>query len=268
MTRAPVNPDVTEAEASAAAAERASGVTIRNLTEIEEINEVTDLLALIWGRPDNPPISSELLRALGKADNYIGGAYDGDELVGACVGFHASPNTRILHSHIAGVSPSAAGRHVGYALKLHQRAWALSRDIGIIEWTYDPLVARNAHFNLVKLGALPAEYLTNFYGEMHDVINGGDDTDRLLVTWDLTSPEVVAACRGVRREPVAPAGAIRVAVPADIESLRLASPAESRAWRLEVRAELAAHLAGGGRIVGFDRAAGYVLVPAAEAAQP
>ena len=79
-------------------------------------------------------------------------------------------------------------RNVGYALKLHQRAWALQRGIATITWTFDPLVRRNAYFNLAKLGVRATRYLPNFYGAMQDPINAGDDTDRLLVDWDLASP--------------------------------------------------------------------------------
>ena len=142
-------------------------------------------------------MSTELLRALSKSGNYVVAAHDGPELIGACVGFFAAPDDGALHSHIAGVAPLGQGRHVGYALKLHQRAWALQHQISRIEWTFDPLVARNAYFNVVKLGGRPSEYLPNFYGGMRDGINGIDDTDRLLVRWDLNEPRVVDACAGV-----------------------------------------------------------------------
>ena len=66
----------------------------------------------------------------------------------------------------------------------------------VIAWTYDPLIRRNAYFNLVKLGARPAEYLPNFYGLMDDAINGGTETDRMLVHWDLRSSVAAAAAAG------------------------------------------------------------------------
>jgi predicted GNAT superfamily acetyltransferase len=72
----------------------------------------------------------------------------------------------------------------------------LRRDVRVIAWTYDPLIRRNGYFNLVKLGARPAEYLRNFYGAMDDVINGGTETDRMLVHWDLRSDLAVEACAG------------------------------------------------------------------------
>jgi len=253
---------MTPEEAVVAAAGKA-GVTLRELTEMEENHAVVQLLVDVWGRSDNPPVTAELLRAFGKTGNYVAGAYVGDRLVGTCIGFHSDPSARVLHSHIAGVAPGMAGRSVGFALKLHQRAWALQRGVEVIEWTFDPLVARNAYFNLVKLAAEPAEYLTNFYGPMLDLINAGDDTDRLLVRWELASPDVVAASAGTPRpRPLPHEGSLRVGVPEDIETMRLNDPDKAREWRMWVRDQLAPVIAAGGRIVDFDRAAGYLVEPA------
>lgn len=237
-----------------------AGVVIRELRDLHEAHAVIDLLVEIWGRPENPLITVEFLRALTMAGNYVAGAYDGDRLVGVCIGFHAEPAARTLHSHIAGVAPGLAGRGVGTALKLHQRAWALARGIGTIEWTFDPLVGRNAYFNIVKLGALPVAYLPNFYGAMHDAINGGDDTDRLLVHWELLSPRVLAACAGAPYErPAGGPSSRRVAAPADIEALRARDAAAAVAWRRRLRGELEPLMASGGRVVDFDLTLGYLV---------
>src|SRR5262249_19079167 len=99
-------------------------------------------------------------------------------------------------SHITGVDRTGQSAGVGYALKQHQRAWALARGIPAVRWTYDPLVRRNAYFNLHKLGAAAREYLPDFYGAMDDGTNTGDTTDRLYVSWEPTSPAAVAAARG------------------------------------------------------------------------
>lgn len=229
-------------------------------------------------------VGSELMRALGKAGNYVAACFDGTELVGACLGFFTAPRHNALHSHITGISPDMAGRHLGYALKLHQRAWALRHETPLIEWTFDPLVARNAYFNLVKLAARPVEYLPNFYGTMRDGINGGQDTDRLLMRWDLTDRRVVSACSGVpqttdvgalsargaavalRRDgrggPVigpCDAGTVLVAVPRDVEALRVEDPDQARDWQAAVRDVLGGLLADGARVTGFDRVGGYVV---------
>jgi predicted GNAT superfamily acetyltransferase len=256
----------------AAAAARAARVTVRELTTIDDFAGVCALFQEIW-QPDpaSPLVTTELLRALTKAGNYLSGAFDGDRLVGACVGFFGAPADGTMHSHIAGVSASAGGRHIGYALKLHQRVWAMNRGIGVIAWTFDPLVARNAWFNLGKLGATAAEYLPNFYGGMHDVVNGGDDTDRLLVHWDLRHPTgfagvpghaVVALGRAADGAPapgVTAGETLLVAVPSDITAVRAADPSRAKEWRVAVRDVLGGLLADGARVAGFDRAGWYVV---------
>ncbi|MEP9361323.1 GNAT family N-acetyltransferase [Nocardioides sp. CN2-186] len=277
-------PDLDGAVQAADAAAQAAGVTVREVTEIAELLEVVALYATIWGRGDNPPMTLELLRAFTKAGNYVGGAFHEDTLVGACVGFFHAPAEDALHSHIAGVAAGATSRNVGFALKLHQRAWAMLRGVSEIVWTFDPLVSRNAYFNLVKLGARPVEYLPDFYGAMRDAINGGDESDRLLVSWQLRDPRVVAACAGATSPAFVAdelaAGAVvalgvtesgepepgrldgttsLVAVPPDIESLRVADPAAAQRWRTAVREALTALVAEGASITGFDRSGWYVV---------
>ena len=98
-----------------------------------------------------------------------------------------------LHSHMAAVLPGRPRPGIGTALKLHQRAWALANDLDEIRWTFDPLVRRNAHLNVVRLGVDVAAYLPDFYGEMDDEVNAGDRSDRMIAAWRLTTPRAVAA---------------------------------------------------------------------------
>jgi predicted GNAT superfamily acetyltransferase len=260
-------------------------VRIRNLVELSDLQSVYELYEQIW-RPDpsNPPITTEFLRALSHSGNYVAGAYLGSDLVGACTGFFASPAGRTLHSHVAGVANGVRGKNVGFALKTHQRAWALERGISVITWTFDPLVSRNAYFNVAKLGARPAEYLPNFYGKMHDGINGDGDSDRLLVEWLLADTAVDRACLGhpdhsdaaglraagagvaldsdSRGLPVisdTQAATIMVRVPHDIEALRLSAGPGARQWRMAVRQVLGGLLDSGCAVTGFDRSGWYVL---------
>lgn len=273
------------AEPDAARAAAKAGVRVRDLTTPAELSAVCRLFGDIWRpEPGSPLVTGRLLRALVKAGNYLAGAFDGDELVGACVGFFGPPSETTLHSHIAGISPQYAGHGVGFAVKLHQRAWALAHGATEICWTFDPLVARNAHFNLVKLAARATAYLPNFYGAMTDGVNTGDDTDRLLIRWDLLDPAVTRACADERAVPhtpppsavllgrsaqgqpahfPTPATTVRVAVPADIESLRATRPDEARAWRLAVRDTLGAALAAGGHVLGFH-AGSYLIATTGE----
>jgi predicted GNAT superfamily acetyltransferase len=268
-------------------AARSSGVQIRELAEMDDLLRLCALVDEIWHpNPSNPPVTAELLRALAHAGNYVAGAFAGDQLVGACAGFFAPPAARAMHSHIAGVSPGLPAKHVGFALKVHQRAWALSRDATTIIWTFDPLVCRNAYFNIAKLAALPVEYLADFYGEMDDAINAGDDSDRLLVRWPLTAGSVDRACQGAGSgadaarlraagaavaldidaggRPVIrdadPAGAtVLVRVPSDIETVRRHDQEATRRWRRALRQVLGGLMADGGRVTAFDRSGWYVV---------
>lgn len=270
-------------EAAVAAAQRAtdeSGVEVRDLSELADLAAIHALYRSIWRSSSADfPVSREQLRAMTHAGNYAAGAYLDGELVGACVGFFGAPPGKVLHSDVAGVVAGARAHGVGYALKLHQRAWALARGLQEVTWTFDPLVRRNAYFNLVKLAARPREYLVDFYGDLDDAINAGQGSDRLLVAWDLTAPEVVAACDGKRVEAdtgaVPPALAVNpdgrpspvratgstvcVPLPDDVEALRQRDPELARAWRVAVQQVLHGLMAGGARVVGFSRAGGYLV---------
>ncbi|MEU4327725.1 GNAT family N-acetyltransferase [Nonomuraea dietziae] len=240
-------------------------VTVRELHEIGEFADVRRLFDAIW-RPDpaNPPVTVELMRVFSHAGGYVAGAYEDGELVGACVGLLASGDS--LHSHVTGAVP---GRGVGHALKSHQRRWCLERGIDRVTWTYDPLVRRNAYFNIAKLGARPFEYVENFYGRMADAINEGDESDRLVVEWLLKEEVVarrpdegVAALLEVGGRPVrepAHGPVVLVGTPADIETLRRLDPGAGRAWRHAMREVLGGLMAGGGQVTGFTKKGDYVV---------
>jgi predicted GNAT superfamily acetyltransferase len=284
----PAPSTVDAASDAAAAAARASGVRVRELSELADLQRFYALVDEIWHpKPGNEPVSAEFLRALAHAGNYVAGAFLGAELVGASVGFFASPAARAMHSHLAGVSSRLLGQHIGFALKLHQRAWALSRGVTMITWTFDPLVRRNAYFNIAKLAARPIEYLPDFYGAMEDDINSGDDSDRLLVRWPLASDSVVRASQGISsgadagdlrtagavvaldcdpsgfptiiQNDYATAPVVLVGVPLDIEATRRDNQEAAHQWRRAMRQVLGGLLADGGRVTGFDRSGWYVV---------
>lgn len=227
------------------------GIDIRALDTVEEVHTASQVLAEVWGgdRGGMPP---NLLRALAHAGSYAVGLYDADRMVGASVAFFAAPAARSMHSHITGVLPDHQSQGLGRVLKQHQREWALARDVGHITWTFDPLVARNAHFNLRVLGTRVTEYLVNHYGAMDDGINRGDETDRIMVSWALAAPPVPT--------PEGDRVAASVAVPHDIESLRRTAPQDAAAWRTRVRDEVLGNLAAGLVIGGFDDERGYLFV--------
>lgn len=211
--------------------------------------DAAELFAQIWRtEPGKPPLTAEVMRAVEHAGGYVYGAYDGNRLVGASSGFLGMNPEPTLHSHISGVL--APGRRIGLALKVHQRAWALDRGIQTITWTFDPLVRRNAWFNLRKLGAVGVEYLVDFYGPMRDGLNGGDASDRLFTRWSLLEslagvpPPDVDGCVVLEDRDGFPwptavlpgdGRPLLVCLPEDIEALRGSHPVAGRAWRMAVR---------------------------------
>lgn len=264
------------------AAERAH-VTVRDLHDVAEHRAASRLLDEVWGR-DVPVLPTEVIRALDHAGNQVSGAFDGDRLVGATVAFSGidEDGHLHLHSHITGTT--GAGRGVGFALKLHQRAWALERGIDRVVWTFDPLIRRNAYFNLVKLGAHLVGYHLDFYGRLDDELNRGQPTDRGAVTWRLDDPRAVRAASGHASEPridaLLTAGAtavlqvgddqeplrdepgsdpLLVQVPEDIETMRHDEPELATRWRMALRGVLGEALGSGYRVAGFCREGWYVL---------
>ena len=171
--RGAVDTRLDEAVQAADAAALRPGCRCARSRDLAELADVVGLFAEHLGsRRENPPVTLELLRALHQGRQLrrrrVRGRPAGRRvrrlLPRPGRGRAAQPHRRAC--------PRAAGRSVGFALKLHQRAWALLRGVSEIAWTFDPLVSRNAYFNLVKLAARAGEYLPNFYGAMHDAING------------------------------------------------------------------------------------------------
>ncbi|MBA2607780.1 MAG: GNAT family N-acetyltransferase, partial [Actinobacteria bacterium] len=168
------------AERAAHAAAARAGVEVAELSSLDHLRAAADLFVEVWGvRADLGPISPDMLRAFAHSGNYVAGARAGSALVGASVAFLANAGSGYkLHSHITGVTAAGLSKGVGFALKIHQRAWAIDRGLPVVSWTFDPLVRRNAYFNLTKLGATANRFLVNFYGEMADSLNAGDESDR------------------------------------------------------------------------------------------
>lgn len=249
---------------------------VRMLQTLEELTELVDVFDDIWGSiPGHTMFDLSMLIALKHAGNYVAGVFAGERIVGGCVGFFAEPLGHVLHSHIAGVRSDMSGGGIGRRLKMHQRDWCLERGIGTIRWTFDPLIARNAHFNLNSLGAGMSAYIANCYGVMTDGINAGDESDRLVVEWVLESAEralpFTAADAGILLQanadgrPVLDSSAVSaqtvaVQIPADIERMRLEAPAQARAWRGALRDALEPLFSSPEwRPVGFDSANHYVF---------
>ena len=228
---------------------------VRTLVGTNDLTVANDVLQRVWGS-DTPLAPLELLVAISHTGGYVAGAFHGDEMVGASLGLLAVHRGRpALHSHVTGLLPVARGSGLGRAIKLHQRAWAIEHGLGCITWTFDPLVRRNAWFNLAVLGAHAEAYLPSFYGSMTDSINAGDESDRLYVSWDLAD-DVPTTPRdaGSSPDPIA-----LVPTPEDVVDLRRRDPVAVATWRMTTRSALVGALEAGHTIVGFTRGGDYVI---------
>lgn len=249
---------------------------IRLLHGMAEMADAARLFVDVWRPPDGRlQVGPELLQAWAHSGCYVAGVFDDGAMIGASAGFFGGPEHGVsYHSHITGLLPATHGRGLGAAVKEHQYAWALERGVTEIVWTFDPLLARNASFNLTRLGADAVEYLPDFYGDMTDGVNAGQGSDRLYVRWEVvpggpasrtpdTEGAVPALVVGPDEEPeVRPAGhAARtlVGVPRDVEAMRAARPELARSWRAAVREVLGGLMADGARVAGFTRAGEYVV---------
>ncbi len=234
--------------------------TIETVDDVAGVETVLGVFRAVWGKGASTDVDTYV--AIVRHGGYMSLARVGGVPIGAAFGF-VSDGGRGLHSHIAAVVPAHAGRGVGRSIKLHQRAWAAAHGLEHITWTFDPLVRRNAWFNLVRLGADVIGYHVNYYGVIDDAINGGDETDRLEVRWSVADTGPV--------EPVSAVHAARhrlVSTPEDIESLRATQLAEAIAWRLRLRESLGAPMAAGARVIGLTGDGDYVLTgetPSADA---
>jgi len=177
-------------------------IVVRACEKLDEFRACVALQREIWGEADLEIVPDTIFVVAEHTGGQILGAFDGGRLVGFTLSMPGFRHGAIyLHSHMTGVATEYRDRGVGRLLKLLQREEALSRDIRLIEWTFDPLEMRNAHFNLNRLGAIARRYLPNLYGITSSPLHRGLVTDRLVAEWYLDSPRVMAALKGELSNP-------------------------------------------------------------------
>ncbi len=206
----------------------------------------------VWPAPqEGTQIAPNFLQALMHSGSYLSGAFIDGKIVGAAFGFPAKDEdgTFYLHSHMAAVLPSHSDQGIGLGLKLHQKDWAIKEGYKKIKWTFDPLVARNAWFNIARLKTKAVKYYVNFYGAMADSINAGDDSDRILVEWDLLK----------EGKELTSNHQVSVEIPKDIVEIRKSDIESARNWRRKVRDALKPKLDEGWVIVDFTKDCHYIL---------
>ena len=236
-----MTPEPAAAEAAAAAA--TAGVEIAPVAMPDELDELRETMEAVWGPEVVPPRNVLRGMALGGVGLLL--ARREGQPVGFALGWPGWRGGLHFHSHQVGVHSTMRGGGAGVALKLAQRAQCLQHGLTEMRWTFDPLLAANATFNLVRLGARVVDYLPNCYGARRDAFNTGDVTDRIEVSWRLDVT--------VGGEWVQPAGRDGIAVPSDYQRLRADDPARADHVRSDVGAAFASLFAEGGTIAGLCR---------------
>lgn len=268
---------------SAVAPEEDGGdVVYRRLHGHEECRACVALQRETWGEASREHVPASLLTVAVKVGGILAGALPAEpdagesvrhSLLGFVFGLAGWEDGRPTHwSHMLAVRPESRGRGIGRRLKLFQRSLLLDAGVDTARWTFDPLVARNAHLNLSRLGARVVDYVPDMYGdETASPLHLGGATDRFVVRWDLESERVRALVREDRRpavpsrvtespvvahESATAAGewpedeVVRVAVPADAVDLNRREPERVTAWRRGTREAFLHYLPRGYRVRG------------------
>jgi chorismate synthase len=233
-----------------------SEIVVRPVTARAECQACVALQHEIWGPADAVPAS--VLQVVSHVGGIVAGAFAGDgELLGFVFGLPALIDSVIVHwSHVLGVRESARNSGVGRMLKEYQRAELARRGIARMYWTYDPLVAKNAHLNLNLLGARVVEYVRDMYGTTASPLHNGLATDRLVVACDTaphgsragrTNAAAIARCPVLTPEPrpgdviasvenAERSHTVLVEIPADFQQLAAQASERAAKWHAATRA--------------------------------
>jgi len=226
-------------------------IVVREVSTIEEYNACIKLQREVFGLPELEISPRRHLIVSREAGGWTLGAFVEGTLVGFVHQLAAVHGDEIFgYSHMMAVDAKHQNRGIGARLKWAQRARALNEDRDFIKWTFEPMRARNAHFNLNRLGVVVRSYAVNFYGTDY-VTNpaekaagvSGMDSDRLFASWELRSPRVEALAAGLDfplREPDA-----TIEIPADFSGLLKSDPEAGKRELLRVREEFLSALNAG-----------------------
>ena len=248
-----------------------STAELQILTTAAQCAELAQTLADVWGFAERSGVGApDMLAALAFSGGYVAGVRVGGRLVGGGYGWP----TRIgaewrLQSHVIGFLPAFRALGLGAQIKYHQRSWAADSGLDAVEWTYDPLHAVNARFNLSKLGARVVGFYQNFYGPMADAFHTGLPSDRFLVRWGLddgprslpnaTGPLLVC---GSDEMPIACATAVGIVtaeIPADIVELRRRDHHTAVAWSEAFARTVGPLVAAGCAVLGINDHREYLI---------
>ena len=232
-----------------------SNLEVNQIVSISQQAMAREVFDQTWLINGSTEITSNLLQAMVHTGSYLSGAYIENKLVGAAFAFPATNGGLHLHSHMTAVLEEYRDQGVGYALKIDQWHWAKKNNFSEISWTFDPLVSRNAKLNLIKLGVNISSYHPNFYGDMPDALNAGDESDRLMVSWKVVGDNPVQRELLLTPKP----NDILIQIPADIVAIRSKDRQENLRWRRKVREQFLQAFEKGGQVVGFSANSEYVV---------
>lgn len=259
--------------------------TIRPFESTDDYRACIGLQEATWGEGFSERVGASILRVSQRLGGLAAGAFDeAGELAGFVFGMTGLEEGHVVHwSDMLAVRTGLRDSGLGVSLKAYQRDVMLARGIDTILWSFDPLEAKNAYLNVVKLGAFSREYVEDMYGQTDSPLHRGIGSDRLVARWmvgagrslgggvDPTgATRVLGAEPNSERvhvlpeEPDLSATSVRllVAVPSDIQSLKAADPVAAAEWRARTRATLTCYMGQGYAVRGFvrgDVTADYVL---------
>ena len=238
-------------------------ITVRTIRDVQEMNVCVELQQRVWSYAPLDTVPDQIFVVAKKTGGQVMAAYEGDKPVGFALAFAAVRDGRAyLHSHMVGVLSEYQNRGIGRLLKLAQRDDAIERGIDLIEWTFDPLQLKNAHFNLERLGAIVRHYIPNLYGRTSSPLHAGLPTDRLVAEWWVRSRRVQYILNA-NSQPIA-AHPERISIPANIRDICRNDPQAAETIQSSVREQFSSHIAAGRAAVGFEFNAltgSYVLEP-------
>jgi len=247
-----------------------ASVTYRDLTTLDDFAAVVELERRIWGPGYEDVVPSPILAVSVHRGGILIGAFASEQLIGFVYSLPGIKYGQATQwSHMLGVVDEFRTAGVGYQLKLLQRDRALAVGVDLIEWTYDPLQAANAHLNFVKLGVVVEEYLENVYGDSKSPLHQGIPTDRFVAEWFIREPLVA---RGRSLDGAVPlnrtdwydgwlesvdvdlsceAQQLAVEIPMGFTDMLARVPERAMAWRVCTRAIFTTYLDRGYKVVDF-----------------
>ena len=218
-------------------------IEVREVATIAEYDACIQLQRDVFGLPDLEISPRRHLIVSREAGGWTLAAFVGEKLVGIVHHLAAARGDEIFgYSHMMAVAAEFQNHGVGARLKWAQRERALREGRDFIKWTFEPGRARNAHFNLNRLGVVVRSYAVNFYGTDYSTNPAekaagasGMDSDRLFANWELRSPRVEALA--ARREYALGKPETSIEIPADFSALLKSDSERAKQEQLRVRAE-------------------------------